>query len=195
MHRSQCFCYFFFNAFWESCWAPTAILPRSSQLCENVKICSFTFNMGSSKRMVVWGMTVVLFLVNNSSVKMEVWEVELSWCNSQFLCRQSSGRSVHASLCSCCKTSQRYAELTVWPNRKNSFRTMSKKSSCRLLPLPASLFWFPVSLDFPCMARVFFPALLSNHCQCLWRIFPEICTTFDAVPLSDPSRNRIHVSK
>jgi hypothetical protein len=29
----------------------------------------------------------------------------------------------------------------------------------------------------------------SNHCQSLCRTFSEICTKFDAVPLSDPSRN------
>jgi hypothetical protein len=32
----------------------------------------------------------------------------------------------------------------------------------------------------PCMAQAFFPTHLSNHCQGLWHIFSEICTTFDA---------------
>jgi hypothetical protein len=38
---------------------------------------------------------------------------------------------------------------------------------------------------------LFFPERLSNHCQGLHRTFPEICTTFSAVLLSDPSQNRI----
>jgi hypothetical protein len=42
-----------------------------------------------------------------------------------------------------------------------------------------------VSLDFPCTAHAFFPESLSNHCQDLHRTYPEICTKFDAVPLSD----------
>jgi hypothetical protein len=43
----------------------------------------------------------------------------------------------------------------------------------------------------PCTAHVFFPELLSNHCQGLRRTFSEIYTKFVTVPLSDPSRNRI----
>jgi hypothetical protein len=35
------------------------------------------------------------------------------------LCRQSSGRSLRTFPCSCRKTSQQYAELTVWPARTN----------------------------------------------------------------------------
>jgi hypothetical protein len=34
-------------------------------------------------------------------------------------------------------------------------------------------------------------ARLSNLCQGLRHTLSEICTKFDAVPLSDPSRNRI----
>jgi hypothetical protein len=37
----------------------------------------------------------------------------------------------------------------------------------------------------------FFSECLSNHCQGLRLTFPEICTKFEAVPLSDPSRNRV----
>jgi hypothetical protein len=48
-----------------------------------------------------------------------------------------------------------------------------------------------VSLKFPCTAHAFFLKRLSNHCQGLRSTFSEICTKFDAVPLSDPSRNRI----
>jgi hypothetical protein len=41
------------------------------------------------------------------------------------------------------------------------------------------------------MAQVFFPERFSNHCEDLRCTFPEICTKFDAVPLSDSSRNHI----
>jgi hypothetical protein len=44
---------------------------------------------------------------------------------------------------------------------------------------------------FPCTAHAFFPERLSNHRQGLRYTFSEICTKFCAVPLSDPSRNRI----
>jgi hypothetical protein len=42
-----------------------------------------------------------------------------------------------------------------------------------------------VSLEFSCTVHAFFPECLSNHCHGLR------CTKFDAVPSSDPSRNRI----
>jgi hypothetical protein len=38
-------------------------------------------------------MTAKLLLVKNSPVKKEMWDGVLSWCNSQFFCRQSSRRS------------------------------------------------------------------------------------------------------
>jgi hypothetical protein len=56
---------------------------------------------------------------------------------------------------------------------------------------PVSPFLFLVNLDFPCTAHAFFPECLSNHCQGLCHTFTEICTKFDAVPLSHPSQNRI----
>jgi hypothetical protein len=40
-------------------------------------------------------------------------------------------------------------------------------------------------------AHAIFPERLSNHFQGFRRTFSEICTKFDAVPLSDTSRNRI----
>jgi hypothetical protein len=48
-----------------------------------------------------------------------------------------------------------------------------------------------IPFKHPCSARTFFPERLSNHCQDLSRTFSEICTKFDAVRLSDPSRNHI----
>jgi hypothetical protein len=43
----------------------------------------------------------------------------------------------------------------------------------------------------PCTAHAFFPERLSNHCQVVRRTSSEIYTKFDAVLLSDPSRNPI----
>jgi hypothetical protein len=48
-----------------------------------------------------------------------------------------------------------------------------------------------VSLDFPCSAYAFFSECLPNICQDLRHTFSEICTKLDAVPLPDPTRNRI----
>jgi hypothetical protein len=42
------------------------------------------------------------------------------------------------------------------------------------------------------MAHAFFPERLSNHCQGLRLTFSNICTKFDAVPLSDPSQKSAH---
>jgi hypothetical protein len=47
------------------------------------------------------------------------------------------------------------------------------------------------SLNFPCTSQAFFPERLSNHCQCLCRTFSEFSTKSNAVPLSDPSGNRV----
>jgi hypothetical protein len=47
-----------------------------------------------------------------------------------------------------------------------------------------------VGLDFPCAAHASFLEHLSIHCQGFRRPFSEISTKSDAVPLSDPSRNR-----
>jgi hypothetical protein len=50
---------------------------------------------------------------------------------------------------------------------------------------------FLASRDFQCTAHAFFPERLSNLCQGFRRNITEIYTKFDAVPLSDPSQNRI----
>jgi hypothetical protein len=50
----------------------------------------------------------------------------------------------------------------------------------------------------PCTAHAFFHERLSNHCQSLHRTFPEICTKFDSVSLSDSYQmawGKIHVYK
>jgi hypothetical protein len=69
---------------------------------------------------------------------------------------------------------------------------MSTKMWSILLTLPFTYLAFlsvVVSLDFLCTDHAFFPDPLSNHCQCLICTFSKICTTFDAVPLWDSSRN------
>jgi hypothetical protein len=48
-----------------------------------------------------------------------------------------------------------------------------------------------MSFKNPCTLYAFFPERLSNQCQGLRRTFSKIWTKFDAVPLSDPSRNHI----
>jgi hypothetical protein len=57
---------------------------------------------------------------------------------------------------------------------------------------PFSVFPEPrMSFEHPCTAYAFFPECLFNHCQGLRRTSSLMCTKFDAVPFSDPSRNRI----
>jgi hypothetical protein len=57
--------------------------------------------------------------------------------------------------------------------------------------VPSRLYAVSVSSNFPCKTHAFFSESLSNHCHDLHLTGFEICTKFDAVPLSDPSRNRI----
>jgi hypothetical protein len=59
---------------------------------------------------------------------------------------------------------------------------------CSSLVSPCSVL---ASLNFAYTAHTFFPECLCNHFQGLHHTFSEIYTKFDAVPLSDPSRNRI----
>jgi hypothetical protein len=59
---------------------------------------------------------------------MEMWNGALSWCNSQYVWIQISGRSLHTFSFGRRNTSQQYAKLTVWPARTSSlFLSMSKK--------------------------------------------------------------------
>jgi hypothetical protein len=91
-----------------------------------------------------------------------------------FYCRQSSVRGVRTFSRSRRKTSQQYAELTVWPAMTTSLWTiflMPKKIINMLLTFSVS-----VSLDFPCMAHTLFPERLPDHCQGLRRTFSRICT-------------------
>jgi hypothetical protein len=55
----------------------------------------------------------------------------------------------------------------------------------------ASVSPFSVSVSFPYKTHSFFPERLCNHYHGLCRTFSEIWTKFDAVILSDPSRNLI----
>jgi hypothetical protein len=153
------------------------------------------FNRGNRK--VGWvGMTVLLVSVKNCLMKKVVWDGALSWSNSQVICRQSSGRSLRTVSLSHRKTSQQYAELAVWPARTNSMWITPLKSkklwACSwLCSSPVSPFSVSTSLYFPCTPHAFFPERLSYHCQGLRRTLSEVCTKLGAVPLLDPSRNRI----
>jgi hypothetical protein len=48
-----------------------------------------------------------------------------------------------------------------------------------------------MNLDFPCTAHAFFPERFFDRCHDFPGTVSEICTTFDAVPLSDSRRNLI----
>jgi hypothetical protein len=137
-------------------------------------------------------------LVKNSLVKKEVLDGALSWRNSQFFYRQSSSRSL-----------RKFHAVAV--NRHSSMRNwlfgLPVRILCEQFPWcqwkwwacswlsfsSVSSFSVTVSLDFPCMAHAFFPKCLSNHFQGLRSTSSEICTKFDAVPMSDPLRNRIRL--
>jgi hypothetical protein len=135
----------------------------------------------------------MLLSVKNVLVKKEMWGGALSWCNSLFFCRQSSGRSLCIFSCSRGKTSQWYVDLTDRPISTNSLwitPLMSKWWACSWLSSsPDSPFSVSVSLNFPCTAHTLFPERLSNHWQGLRRTFSEICSKSDAVPSSDLSLN------
>jgi hypothetical protein len=97
---------------------------------------SFIFNQANREKLGGSGMTVILFFVKNSLVKKEMWYGALSWWNSQFFCRQSSGWSFRTFSCSRRKTPLYYVELTVWPARMNSLWTiplMSKETITMIL--------------------------------------------------------------
>jgi hypothetical protein len=53
------------------------------------------------------------------------------------------------------------------------------------------LFSVSFNLELPCTAHAFLSERLSNHCRGLRCTVSEICTKFDAVPLSEPSPNLI----
>jgi hypothetical protein len=61
-----------------------------------VKMAAFgsIFNWGNRDKYGWWGTKVMLFWSKTILWKKEVWDGALSWCNGQFFCRQSSGRSL-----------------------------------------------------------------------------------------------------
>jgi hypothetical protein len=74
---------------------------------------------------------------------------------------------------------------------------MSKEMMSMLLTLLftclafSDLPWLRMPVRHPCPAHDFFPECLSNHCLGLRHTFSEICTKFNVVPLSVPTRNDI----
>jgi hypothetical protein len=97
-----------------------------------IKMAALQFYLKSGKqRRVGWvGEDSLVIFGQEFPGEMEVWDRALSWCNIKFLFSQSSGRSLRTFSHSRHKTSQQYAELTVWPARTISLWTipMSKKS-------------------------------------------------------------------
>jgi hypothetical protein len=125
-----------------------------------------------------------------------VWDGALSWWNIQIFCRESSARSPRIFSHSRRERTQYYAELIVWPARTNSLWTVlccqRKWCACSWLRSSSvSPFTVSVSLDFLSTAHAFLPERLSDHFQSVRCAFSNIWITYDAVPLSDPSQNRI----
>jgi hypothetical protein len=135
-------------------------------------------------RLLRWWMTVMLVLVKDSLVKTEVWDGALWWRNSHFYCRQSSGRN-----------------LTFSRTRRKSHSSMQNW----LLGLSGKIMSMLLTLLFTRLAffrsrwvwtfRVRLMLSSRNAYLIIARVsvdsFFEICTMFDAVPLSDPSRHWI----
>jgi hypothetical protein len=83
-------------------------------------------------------------------------------------------------------------ELTVWPVRKNPHDVKESDEHAPDFALHR-LHLFQFSVNQACYshtlvhAHAFFSRSLPNPCQDLLHTFSEICTKFDAVPLSDAS--------
>jgi hypothetical protein len=120
------------NASWKSCSVRVF-----SIACDSASVTSLVSKWRPFSLIFSWGSgdwvgedSHVLFWANIPLMKNEVWDGALSWCNSQFFRLQISGRSICTFSRSHRKTSQQYAQLTVWPASTNSLWTiplMSKK--------------------------------------------------------------------
>jgi hypothetical protein len=88
--------------------------------------------------------------------KKEVRDGVLSWSDSQFFCRQSSGWSVRTLSCSCHETLQQYVKLTVWPARMNPLWTIPLTLLCARLAF-FSLPWTENAIQTVMYGSCFFP--------------------------------------
>lgn len=140
-------------------------------------------------------MAVMLFFFWTFLVKKGVWENALSWYNSKFPCRQTSGRNIHSFSRNRRKILQQYQELTVCPASRNSSEQSLWCIANDKHALDFSLhlsrqfrcWWFrKCPFEHPYTAQDFFSERFSNHCQPLYRTFSEICAKFEAHSLSDP---------
>jgi hypothetical protein len=95
--------------------------------CQNGGL-SVLYSFWGTEKSRVCGVQQSCCFLSNSLVKKVVWDGALSWSNSQFFCHQSWGRSLCTFSRSHHKTSQYYAELTVWPTRTNFLWTIPLKS-------------------------------------------------------------------
>jgi hypothetical protein len=128
----------------------------------------FYLQLGKQRKVGWVGQLSCCFWLKNSLVKKVVWDGKLLWCSSPFVVKVR-GHGIF---------------------RKRSTDVEENYDKCSwLCSSPVSPFPVSASLSFLCTAHTFFPKLLSNHCQGLSLTFSEICTTFDSVPLQDPSWN------
>jgi hypothetical protein len=176
------------------CSGPSTILTRSPQLCQNG---AFQFYLRSGKqRKVGWVENDShVVLVKNSMVKEEVWDGGCSDATaSSFVAGVRGEVFAHYYAVA----AKRYSSIRNWlfglPEcilSEQSPWCQGKLWACSwLCSSPVLPFSVSMNLDMPfkhsCTAHVFFPERLFHHCQGLRRTFSEICTTSDAVPLSDP---------
>jgi hypothetical protein len=143
----------------------------------------------------------MLLFAKSFPVKKEVWDGALSWCNSEFVCRPSSGQSLRmfAAVAVKCHSGMRHwlfglpgrilCEQYPWCQRK--------WWACSwLCSSPVSPF-FQSRWALTCHANIRLGSCFLSPTVCLIsarvsvEFLSEICTKSDAVPLSDPSRNLI----
>jgi hypothetical protein len=186
----------FLNAYWKSCSVSVF-----STACDSASITSFvskwwsfTFIFDLGNRKIGWvGDDSYVVSLQSFLLKNEVWDDALSWCKCQFFCRQISWRSLRTfprsrrkNITVVCGFDCLACQSEFLVNKP----LMSKKMMIMLLILVFiclaifCLTEFGLSLYGSC-------SRLSNHCQDFRRTFSDICTKSDAVPLLDPSRNRI----
>jgi hypothetical protein len=124
----------------------------------------------------------------------------LSWCNSQYFCRQSSGRSlriINALVVKCHSNVRNWlfglswrilCEQALWSQREvwAFFFLFALKDS--------RFFSVTVSLHFPCTGHSFFPERLSDHY--LLHFFRDMnkiwfCSFVGSIAKSNQSKHRI----
>jgi hypothetical protein len=133
--------------------------------------------------------TVMLFLVKTSLMKKEVWYgpnsfvvkfrgVAFAHFHSVAVKRHNSMRNWLFGV-----PGRILCEQSPWCKRNDEHALDFASTLTWLCPEPS------MPIKHPCTANAFFFKRLSNQCKGLRHSFPNICTTCDAVPLSDTSWN------